>query len=218
LPSQDFLPKLKEHLLSRVISTIRTENGISEEAVHDRSEPMIFFKSDRMYRHNIMRLNYTTYDTRRCQDVINPSTSHHNIMVLNGEDDDHQNSSSRHPFCYAQVLGIYHVNVIYTGPGMVDYRANRMEFLWVRWYRKVDSIKRGWGTHQLDLVQFLPMASGDAFGFIDLLDVMRGSHIIPAFANGKCHVDDKGLSLCAQDSSDWASYYVNRYVSELAMP
>jgi hypothetical protein len=36
--------------------------------------------------------------------------------------------SSNH-FLYAQVLSIYHVNVIYTGPGMCDFEARRFDFL-----------------------------------------------------------------------------------------
>ena len=32
----------------------------------------VFFKSDRIYKHNLLRINHTTYDVRRSQDVINP--------------------------------------------------------------------------------------------------------------------------------------------------
>ena len=183
-----------------------------DHALHDQPDRSILFKSDRMYRHNVLRVNYTTYDTRRCQDVINPSTSHRHIMVLDSSYDHHQNSASSHPFCYAQVLGIYHVNVIYIGPGMTSYEPIRMEFLWVRWFRRVESPKAGWDAYRLDRIQFPPMAEEDVFGFVDPSDVMRGCHIIPAFASGKLHTDGRGLSHCAHDSSDWVAYYVNRCV------
>ena len=164
-----------------------------------------------MYRHNVLRVNYTTYDTRRSQDVINPKTSHRYVMVLDSSyDDRHNTASSSHPFCYAQVLGIYHVNVFYIGPGMKSYEPIRMEFLWVRWFRRVESSKAGWGAYRLDQIQFPPMVEDEAFGFVDPLDVMRGCHIIPAFASGKRYTDGMGLSFCAQDSSDWVAYYVNR--------
>jgi hypothetical protein len=177
----------------------------------------MFFKSDRLYRHNIMRINYTTYDTRQSQDVINPSTSHRNIMVLNASYDDHQSRAGSHPFCYAQVLGIYHANVVYTGREMINYTPNRMEFLWVRWYQLMESTQSGWNTYLLDRLQFAPMAEEDAFGFIDPLDVVRGCHIIHAFAGGTLHADGRGLSYCAQDSFDWVSYYVNRCVSVMSL-
>ena len=131
-------------------------------------------------------------------------------MVLNGSYDDHPDSEASHPFYYAQVLGIYHVNVVYTGLEMVDYQPRRMEFLWVRWYQHAELTQSGWDTYHLDRIRFPPLATEDAFGFIDPLDVVRACHTIPAFASGKLH-DGRGLSLCAQDRLDWVSYYVNRY-------
>jgi len=34
-------------------------------------------------------------------------------------------------FLYGRILGAYHANVIYTGPGMQDYEARRFDFLWI---------------------------------------------------------------------------------------
>ena len=47
-------------------------------------------------------------------------------------------SLNLHHFLYARVLGAYHVNVIYTGPGMRDFEAHHFEFLWVRWFEVVN--------------------------------------------------------------------------------
>lgn len=160
-----------------------------------------------MYKHNIMRINYTTYDVRRGDDVIHPGTSHHNIMVLNP-----RGPSSEHPFWYARVLGIYHINVVYTGMGTADYHPRRLEFLWVRWYEQVHDLATGWMAGSLDQVRFPPMDHEDSFGFVDPADVLRSCHIIPAFACGRLHSDNKGISKCAQDSTDWQTYYVNRCV------
>jgi hypothetical protein len=113
-------------------------------------------------------------------------------------------------FMYARVLGIYHANVIYIGAGFLDYQPRRMEFLWVRWYRKIESMRSGRNARKLDRVQFLPMSDDDAFGFIDPSDVLRSSHLIPRFARGRQYSDGKGLSRCARDSSDWREYYVMR--------
>jgi hypothetical protein len=157
-----------------------------------------------------MCTNYTTYDVRRSQDILNASTPQCNILVISDQDDHQGDAGDNQPFCYARVLGIYHVNVVYVGPGMVDYQPRRMVFLWVRWYQRVEATPSGWDTQKLDLVQFPPVSEEDAFGFIDPSDVLRTCHIIPAFSRGKCHTDHKGLSHLSRDASNWAAYYVNR--------
>jgi hypothetical protein len=126
-------------------------------------------------------------------------------MVLNGD-----TTLGHHPFRYARVIGIYHVNAIYIGKGMLNYEPHRMEFLWVRWYANTDTIHMDWTSKQLDRLHFLPMAEADAFGFIDPSDVLRACYIAPAFAKGKLHSDGIGLSMCARDSQDWLQYFVIR--------
>jgi hypothetical protein len=199
---QDFLPKLKRHLLNRILLTLDIEDQTN------CSPTSVLIKHDRLYSHNIMRINYTTYDVRRRQDTVSPSTSHCNVMVLANRDD-HQGLNF-HPFRYARVLGIYHANVVYVGPGMTGYEPRRMEFLWVRWYHLEPTNSTGWSAHKLDRIRFPPIAEDDSFGFIDPSDVLRSCHIIPAFACKKVHEDNKGLSRCARDLLDWVSYYVNR--------
>jgi hypothetical protein len=208
----EFLPKLQRHLLPRILSSLypntNTMNLHAEvDSLPDLSQcssHSLLFKYDRMYKHNIIRVNYTTYDVRRSQEVANASTSHCNIMVLNDTEDE------AHPFRYARVLGIYHVNVVYVGPGMVDHRPRRLEFLWVRWYQRTAVLNTGWGARKLDTVQFPPVTSDEAFGFVDPSEVLRCCHIVPAFAQGKVHIDGRGRSRCARDSSDWRTYYINR--------
>ncbi|KAG2081537.1 uncharacterized protein F5147DRAFT_749117 [Suillus discolor] len=70
-----------------------------------------------MYHHNIIRVNYTTYNVYRTQDVINPCTSHCNIMVLHPNND---MEPQDHRFSYGKVLGIYHVNSLEVGY-LVDF-------------------------------------------------------------------------------------------------
>jgi hypothetical protein len=164
----------------------------------------ILFKSERMYRHNLARINYTTYDVRRSEDVINPNTSHCDIILLANQDED------THPFLYARVLGIYHVNVVYNGPGRLDYAPRRFYFFWVRWFEYIGN-SVSWRDRRLDSIHFPPTANSDAFGFVDPRDVLRGCHIVQAFKHGKVHVDGVGLSRCASDAQDWRQYSVNRY-------
>jgi hypothetical protein len=170
----------------------------------------VLFKHDRIYSHNLLRINYTTYDVRRSQDVVNPSTSHCNIMLL-ADSENEGEANSQNPFKYVRVLGIYHANVVYVGSGMVDYQPRRMEFLWVRWYECVDAMRTGWTTRTLDRVRLLPVTDDDAFGFINPSDVLRGCYVAPRFATGTFYIDRRSV-LSAQDSSDYKQYYVNRYV------
>jgi hypothetical protein len=170
----------------------------------------VLFKHDRIYSHSLMRINYTTYDVQRSQDVLNASTSHCNIMLLANPVCDSQDSHPPHPFNYARVLGVYHVNAVYVGPGMVDYQPHRLYFLWVRWLQPVETASSGWDARKLDRVRFCPMAEEDAFGFVDPSDVLRSCHVIPCFAKGLLHGDGKGLSACARDSTDWVEYFIGR--------
>jgi hypothetical protein len=89
----------------------------------------LFFQRDRMFLHNVFRVNYTTYDIRRKQDTVNSNTTHRDIMILANTNDD-----SDHPFLYARVIGIFHVNAIYTGGSLPDYHPRKVEVLWVRWF------------------------------------------------------------------------------------
>jgi len=114
-------------------------------------------------------------------------------------------------FC-TRVLGVYRANVVYTGPGMHDYGARRLEFLWVRWYQVVDPDISGWSSSRLDSVRFPPMNEEDAFGFVDPKDALRTCHIIPNFAKGKRYADGAGVSRCAKDAGDYCQYYIGRYV------
>jgi hypothetical protein len=183
-----------------------TSNAEDSGSAHD----MVLFKNDRIYRHNLIRLNYTTYDVRRDQDVVNPKTPHRDIMLLANPDGLEANFN--HPFLYARVLGIYHANVVYIGPGMLDYVPRRVEFLWVRWFQYCGSCSVVSNNRRLDCVRFPPMASESAFGFVDPSDVLRGCHIVPRLAKRKVHSDGIGLSRLVDDSNDWHFYYVNRYI------
>src|SRR5712692_5079797 len=101
------------------------------------------------------------YDMWWGTDVINPGTSRCNVMFLADNADDADRSSNLHHFLYACVLGMYHANVIYTGTGMCDYEARHLDFLWVQWYKVVDSMSSGWSTSRLDCICFLPMDRDD---------------------------------------------------------
>ncbi|KAG2087624.1 uncharacterized protein F5147DRAFT_781269 [Suillus discolor] len=143
-PVQNFLPKLKQHLLQR----IHKLTDISSE-----DTKTIIIKDYHLYHHNIARFNYTMYDVHRAQDIVNPCTSHCNVMVLSSDND---MGLEGHRFIYGKVLGVYHVNVIYVGVGMIDFIPLRVEFLWVHWYEPMEQVS-SWDTSTLDRLRFPPM-------------------------------------------------------------
>jgi hypothetical protein len=91
----------------------------------------IFLKDDQIYNHNLIRFHFTTYNVRHGTDIINPGTCYCNVMLLAENADITESPPILHCFLYAHVLGIFHANVIYTGPGMCDYEAHHLDFLWV---------------------------------------------------------------------------------------
>jgi len=197
-PSHGHLPghltKVKEsHHHS---SSFNSTDWVPEPALLPSSENVDFhlvhFKHDRIYCHNIMWVNYTTYDVRHEEDILHTSTCQHNIMVLAHRTGNSTESSSlTHPFAYGWVLGIYHVNVVYVGPGATDYQPIRLEFLWVQWYNRITDYC-GWKAHKLDQLKFCTIQDADAFTFVDPSDVLRGCHIIPRFREGWAHSNGRG--------------------------
>ena len=221
-PLQNFFPKLREHLFHRIQAL--QEGGPSESnlgmalltgSTHGtQGNPcnFVFFKNDCIYQHKLIRFHYTTYDVRRGTDIVNPGTSRHNIMLLADNAECSGDSSHSHDFLYARVLGAYHANVMYAGPGMQNFEPCRFDFLWVRWFEVVNPASSGWSSSRLDLVHFPPMHENDSFGFVDPKDVLRGCHIIPAYAKGKRHENAINLSRCANDGKDYNQYYIGRCV------
>ena len=172
----------------------------------------MLFKGNQFYSHALLRINYTTYDLRHENDSINPRTDHCNIMLL--AQNDGSGSATSHPFCYARVLGIYHANIILTGPESSDYQSRRLEFLWVRWLELLEiAPAAGFEDCSLDKGRFVPTDLEDAFGFVDPADVLRSCHLVPAFADGQQRVDGIATSRNSRDSDEWKHYYINRCVS-----
>jgi hypothetical protein len=135
---------------------------------------------------------------RRDQDSINPS-SHPDVMVLSHEDTD--DIEAYHPYWYARVLTIFHLRVRYVGPGSLFLDFQNLEVLWIRWFGRDISAPGGFLARRLHLVGFVESTDPNAFGFLDPKLIVRGVHLIPAFAH-----------TCDGDK-DWRFYYVNMCVS-----
>lgn len=199
-----FLSNLKDHLLSRILghSFEGDENTYSED---DRRT--IKFLNNCVYRHKVLRVNYTTYDMRRSQDSINPRT-HPDIMTLSHEDSD-TDGTEPHPYWYARVIGIFHTQVIHTGPHSTSSEPQYMEFLWVHWFGRDLTYPAGWEARRLHRIGFLPDNSDGAFGFLNPSEVIRSVHLIPAFAHGKMILQPSMAQQSGTQEEDWIYYYVN---------
>ncbi|KAJ7016995.1 hypothetical protein C8F04DRAFT_1339278 [Mycena alexandri] len=202
----EFLPKLKAHLLSRLLG-LPYDGDETEFSPQDLLN--ITIMRDRIYSHKVMRVNYTTYDVQGDQDSINPHT-HSDIMLLSHEDKD----DNPHPYWYARILGIFHTEVCHIGEQSKSARPIRMEFLWLRWFGHDIHHKAGWATRRLHRVGFVDFASGGAFGFIDPSELIRGAHLIPAFHYGlTSDLLPKSIARRPeQNDEDFNYYYVNQFV------
>ncbi|KAJ7178830.1 hypothetical protein C8R43DRAFT_822754, partial [Mycena crocata] len=90
-----------------------------------------------------------------------------------------------HPFWYARVLGIFHVEVLHTVSESRNGSPQHMEFLWVRWYGTEPGYRSGFKAARVPKIGFVPDLDDFAFGFLDPSLILRGYHIVPAFAAGR---------------------------------
>ncbi|KAI0357196.1 hypothetical protein OH77DRAFT_141434 [Trametes cingulata] len=224
--AKDFVRRLKEHLLRRLDRTT-DEDDPDDIIIPDDHHRAFHFEHERMYRHQTLRVNYTTYDVRRGQDIIHVATDHCHVMVRANEDlpepppeagasEPHRTRQHSEPmFWYAKVLGIYHVNVLDYRTSTTATRPRRMEFLHIRWFGRDPDWRSGWAAKRLDRVGYVPESDDGAFDFLDPDDVIRGCHLIPAFAEGRTS-SLLGPSALSRPSSnhdeDWERFYVNRFV------
>lgn len=160
---------------------------------------------NRIYSAKVLRINYTTYDVRRDQDSMNPRT-HSDVMVHSSEKE-----ANAHPYWYAHVLGVFHARIIHVGPNSKDNSVQHMEFLWVRWYGQVPGHKFSLKNARLPKIGFVPDTDDLAFGFLDPSLVIRGCHLIPAFAEGQtAELLTAPLTAGRRpgETHDWVAFYV----------
>lgn len=165
-----------------------------------------------------MRINYTTYDLRRTTDRINPST-HPDVILLSGD------SETDHPYCYARVIGVFHADIAFTGPGYSTLGFKRIDVIWLR-YLQIDLTHAfGFAARRLPRLQFISHQDSGAFGFIDPDLIIRGAHFIPAFAHEKTqeYLSKSVARPCTHNSDDdngdededYRYYYANMWVLSL---
>ncbi|KAJ3531672.1 hypothetical protein NM688_g7542 [Phlebia brevispora] len=180
----------------------------TEPEFSDAERRSLVFRDNRIYMHKVLHVNYTTYDLRRAQDSLNPRT--HADVMLTGHDDD---CSEANPYWYARIIRIFHTEVHRAED--INAPFQKMEFLWVRWLGHDSTWHSGWHTRCLPRIGFVPEDDVDAFGFLDPQEVVRGVHLILAFAHGKTDELLSGPSIAQAHSDgdeDWQYFYVNIFV------
>jgi len=168
----------------------------------DEHRDSITFVGNRMYKHKVMRINYTTYDLHRTQDSINVR-AHLHLMTLGHEDK--EEGTKWHPYWYAKVLGIFHVNMRSWG----RMETERMDFLWVHWFGRNPDHEGGFDTCHLHRIGLTDSKDPTSYGFLDPKDVLRSIYLIPTFSPNQASQE-------AADSDDdtipQTHYYISMYV------
>jgi hypothetical protein len=201
---QDFYGRLQEHVLER----FSDPNLATDDCNYsDAERAQIIFRGERIYLHRNLRVNYTTYDVRRGQDSINTRNNPH-IMTLVRKWDV---SSDIHPFSYARVLGIFHVDFTFRPLDGTPATTQKMNVLWVQWYEFDSHFKAGFKRRRLYRVRPVSSDNNHAYGFLDPADVIRGTHLIPAFAHTKG--SDLGVSAELPSTNSRGYFYVNMYAT-----
>jgi hypothetical protein len=173
---------------------------------------------ERIDIHRTLRISYTSYDCRQSHDLIKPwlkvtgpkieATENHSSTILLSAIEEANGNSEEHAFWYAQVLGIFSMRC--RARSSTDPRFTRFDVVWVRWFGRDPTFKSGWRKKRLHRVGFVPDGEGvGAFGFVDPKDIVRGCHLIPAFAHG-LNPQLMSKSFVQRQEGDWAYYYVNR--------
>ncbi|KAG8932511.1 hypothetical protein FRC01_013537 [Tulasnella sp. 417] len=202
--TKHFHSQLLDHILARLAGG-HYEGKDTPFTDADRNSVAI--RNNRLFNHPLLRVNYTTYDFRREQDIINLSNKR-DIMLL--ADEDPTEGVIPHPFWYARVLGILHADV--KDRRVRNSAWQRMEFLWVRWFGRDMDYPAGWRAKRLDRIGYVPDEE-DAFGFVDPAWVVRGVHLIPAFAEGRTekYIPKASIASDSELLGDWEFYHVNRF-------
>jgi hypothetical protein len=208
---QGFLPKLRDHILGRLLE--RPCQGDTYGDFSDAERNMVHILGNKLFEVSTITVNYTSYDIRRDYDLVNPR-SHPDIMVFSPDSDTNDTS----PFWYARVLKIYHADVWTSHPDVRDHSTHGMNILWVRWFGSEPGYNWGFGRACLPKIGFVEWNDPFAFTFLDPAHVVRGCHLIPAFAEGRTSTllpEGKSAArvLVAEEVDDWLNFYVSMCVT-----
>ncbi|KAG2139105.1 uncharacterized protein EDB93DRAFT_1253173 [Suillus bovinus] len=197
---KDFMPKLKDHVLYRLQ---QLDIGYCDHTFTDKECNSVIIPNNTIYSVQTMQIYYTMYDLRCKYDTINPRT-YGDVMVVSEE------TAPSHPYWYAHILGIYHMEMWINVDGEQPIKQH-LEVLWVQWLAPLRNHQSGMKHTRLPKVAFVDESDLDAFGFLDPGQVVRGAHLIPAFASGRGSSSlryGQSLGHPGGEPDDWEVYYV----------
>ncbi|TEB31567.1 hypothetical protein FA13DRAFT_1590707, partial [Coprinellus micaceus] len=203
---EDAIPKMKHHLLPRILHRLGYD---SADDIAKCDWKNVSLEESRLFSHKLLRINYTTYDVRREQDVIHLDTPQCNVLLLNSAVRDPR-GGPKHPYIYARVIGIFHANVSYIGQlpnGSFSYTPHRIDFCWAHWYWFNEASEE----FALDRVSPYPLDRPEALSFFDPADILRAVHLIPQFS---LKLMDKKVPVKSRWDSKhdlWNTYFINRF-------
>jgi hypothetical protein len=202
--TKDFMKKLRNYVLRW--TSVANPNITSYDHFTDEDRRHITIVSDAIYQHKTLHLRYTAYDMLEDQDKIY-QRRYPDIMVLSDDDE--------HPYMYARILDLFHVNATNTGPNSIlppDDSGAMVQMAWVRWF-KLDRRPGPSGFHSLRYpsVSFYESCSPDAFGFIHPDEIIRAVHLIPSFKSGQTvqYLDGPSKARPEIEDRDWEHFNVN---------
>ncbi|KAI6011633.1 hypothetical protein EDC04DRAFT_2580349, partial [Pisolithus marmoratus] len=171
----------------------------------DEDRDSLVIINNLMYEHSVLRVNYTTYDLWCEQDSINPRTQPDIMMVS------HETDELRHPYWYARVICIFHVNICHFSSDLTSHGIKRMNVLFVRWFGRCVNLPGGFMACHLHHIGFVEAGDPDAFGFVDPDVVLCGVHLIPSFAHGHTneYLGPSFMHPVADGDNDWRYFHVN---------
>jgi hypothetical protein len=198
---QHFIPKLKDHILFRLR---KLDISYCDHTFTNEERNTVIIPNHTIYSLQTMQVHYITYDLRHEYDTVNPRT-HADVMVLSGE------TKPTHPYWYARVLGIYQVEAWLANANVRQPVKQHLDILWVRWLAPPQNYQSGLNQARLPKVAFVEESDSDAFGFLDPSQVIRGAHLIPAFASERGTSAlryGKSLARPGEELDDWEEHYV----------
>ncbi|KAG2064256.1 hypothetical protein BDR04DRAFT_1035772, partial [Suillus decipiens] len=120
----------------------------------------IIISNNTIYSVQTMQVHYMTYDLQHKYDTINHRT-HRDVMVLLRE------TRLRHPYWYACVLSIFHMEVWLQNHDGSQPVKWHLEVLWVRWLAALWNYKTGIKYNHLPKLAFVEESDTDAFRFLN---------------------------------------------------
>jgi hypothetical protein len=95
----------------------------------------------------------------------------------------HETDEAQHPYWYAQIIQIFHVDIWDYNTSMAKPR--QMNLLFVCWFGRDPSYNFSFSAKWLPCISFLRGDDPCAFGFVDPDVVIWGVHLIPGFEHGQ---------------------------------